>query len=220
MASQLFLVGAEYFNEPEPEKVEVNTRVRYEVPTYIKFYSIYQYDREKFTKLLKIWLETDEGKNRTLETLKAKQNEILELCYVKDAEGNLLRDSDENHIFRYPTLAKIYRLIYNQIGANPFDNYYEQDGLRVIRDIYTEEDYEYQGKTYKGQKFVNVSASIDEGSTLSFSMSLRILSIITEDLPDPAPATQTILSLSLLIASNCSLLNFISSPASFLHIFH
>lgn len=160
MASQLFLVGAEYFNEPEPEKVEENTRVRYEVPTYIKFYSIYQYDREKFTKLLKIWLETNEGENRTLETLKAKQSEILELCYVKDAEGNLLRDSDENHIFRYPTLAKIYNLIYNLIGANPFIDNYEQDGLRVIRDIYTEEDYEYQGKTYKGQKFVNVSASI------------------------------------------------------------
>ena len=52
MASQLFLVGAEYFNEPEPVKVEENTRIRYEVPTYIKFYSIYQYDREKFTKLL------------------------------------------------------------------------------------------------------------------------------------------------------------------------
>lgn len=160
MTSQLSLVGIEYFNEPEPVKVEGNTRIRYEIPTYIKFYSIYQYDREKFTKLLKIWLETDEGKNRTLETLKAKQSEILELCYVKDAEGNLLRDSDENHIFRYPTLAKIYRLIYNQIGANPFDNYYEQDGLRVIRDIYTEEEYKYQGKTYKGQKFVNVSASI------------------------------------------------------------
>lgn len=160
MVSQLSLVGAEYFNEPEPAKVEENTRIRYEVPTYIKFYSIYQYDREKFTKLLKIWLETDEGKNRTLETLKAKQSEILELCYVKDTEGNLLRDSDEKHIFRYPTLAKIYRLIYNQIGANPFDNYYEQDGLRVIRDVYTEEEYEYQGKTYKGQKFVNVSASI------------------------------------------------------------
>ena len=153
-------IGEEYFETPELVEVEENTRIRYEVPTYIKFYTIYQYDREKFTKLLKIWLETDEGTNRTLETLKAKQDEILELCYVKDAEGNLLRDSDENHIFRYPTLAKIYRLIYNQIGANPFIDNYEQDGLRVIRDIYTEEDYEYQGKTYKGQKFVNVSASI------------------------------------------------------------
>ena len=160
MASQLFLVGAEYFNEPEPVKVEENTRIRYEVPTYIKFYSIYQYDREKFTKLLKIWLETDEGKNRTLETLKAKQSEILELCYKRDENGNKLRDSDEQYVKWVKPLTTIYELIYNQIGANPFIEDYEQDGLRVIRDVYTEEEYEYQGKTYKGQKFVNVSASI------------------------------------------------------------
>lgn len=153
-------IGAEYFETPEPVMVEENTRIRYEVPTYIKFYTIYQYDREKFTKLLKIWLDTDEGKNRTLDTLKAKQDEILELCYKRDENGNKLRDSDENHIFRYPTLAKIYKLIYNQIGANPFNEFYEQDGLIVSRDVYTKEDYEYQGKTYKGQKFVNVSASI------------------------------------------------------------
>lgn len=160
MASQLLLLGEEYFNEPEPVEVEENTRIRYEVPTYIKFYSIYQYDRFKFTELLKIWLETDEGKNRTLESLKAKQDEILELCYVRDKDGHLLRDSDENHIFRYPTLAKIYNLIYNLIGANPFVESYEQDGLIVSRDVYTKEDYEYQGKMYKGQEFVNVSASI------------------------------------------------------------
>jgi hypothetical protein len=153
-------IGEEYFSTPEPVVVEENTRIRYEIPTYIKFYTIYQYDREKFTKLLKIWLETDEGKNRTLDTLKAKQDEILELCYKRDENGNKLRDSDENHIFRYPTLAKIYKLIYNQIGANPFNTFYEQDGLIVSRDVYTKEDYTYQGKIYKGQKFVNVSASI------------------------------------------------------------
>ncbi len=119
MVSQLSLVGAEYFNEPEPVKVEENTRIRYEVPTYIKFYSIYQYDREKFTKLLKIWLETDEGKNRTLETLKAKQDEILELCYVRDNEGNLLNDSDEEHIFRYNVLN--------------YEPKYSSNGIKIIK---------------------------------------------------------------------------------------
>lgn len=161
MVVQLSLnIGEKYFDEPEQIEVEENSRIRYEIPTYIKFYTIYQYDREKFTKLLKIWLDTDEGKNRTLDTLKAKQDEILELCYKRDENGNKLRDSDENHIFRYPTLAKIYNLIYNAVGANPFNKYYEQDGLIISRDEYTKEDYEYQGKIYKGQKFVNVSASI------------------------------------------------------------
>lgn len=173
MVSQLFLIGAEYFESPETEVVEDNKRVRYEVPTYIKFYSLYQYDRDKFTKLLKIWLETDAGKNRTIETLKAKQDEILELCYIRDEKGNPLKDSDERHIYRIKTLAKIYRAIYNQIGANPFNNDYVQDGLRVVREIYTDEEYEYRGKIYKGQNFTNVSASID--GTDNLPIKIRII---------------------------------------------
>lgn len=185
MVEQLSLiVEEEYFNEPEAEKVEDNTRIRYEIPTYIKFYTLYQYDRKKFTKLLKIWLETDEGKNRTLKTLEAKQNEILELCYIRDKNGHLLRDSDENHIFRYPTLAKIYNLIYNLIGANPFVESYEQDGLIVSRDVYTKEDYTYQGKVYKGQEFVNVSASIKGTDNLPIKqrvkMHIKVLRVLRD----------------------------------------
>lgn len=145
MASQLTLLGAEYFNEPEPEAVEDNKRVRYEMPTYIKFYSLYQYDRIKFTKLLKIWLETDEGKNRTIETLQAKQNEILELCYKRDESGKLLKDSDEKHIYRVSVLNYIkkdkydkrpfgiYTQLYNYVNKNAIENRerYEQDGLAV-----------------------------------------------------------------------------------------
>ena len=173
MAAQLYLIGAEYFNDPETEVVEDNKRVRYEVPTYIKFYSLYQYDRDKFTKLLKIWLDTDEGKNRTIETLKAKQDEILELCYIRDEKGNPLKDSDERHIYRIKTLAKIYQAIYNQIGANPFNNDYIKDGLRIVREIYTDEEYEYRGKIYKGQKFVNETASIVNSD--SWSIKKRII---------------------------------------------
>ena len=61
MAAQLSLnLG---YTQPERK-----LRVRYEVPTYIKFYSLYQYDRDKFRQLLNEWLETKEGKNRTLQT--------------------------------------------------------------------------------------------------------------------------------------------------------
>ena len=128
-------IGVEYFETPKPTQVEVDKRIRYKVPTYLKFYTIYQYDRDKFTKLLKIWLQTDEGKNRTLETLKAKQDEILELCWVKDDRGNKLRGSDEEHIYRYRSLEKIHELLYNQLGVNPFmSNSYEQDGLHIIPD--------------------------------------------------------------------------------------
>jgi len=90
-------------------------RIRYDVPNYLNFYSLYQYDRNKFRELLRKWLKTDEGKNRTLETLQAKQDEILEQCYIRDENGNKLRDSDEKHIYRYKTLFDIQRAIYDKI---------------------------------------------------------------------------------------------------------
>lgn len=133
MAAQLNLLEAEFLREPEPEQVEENKRVHYEIPTYIKFYTLYQYDREKFTKLLKIWLETDEGKNRTLKTLEAKQNEILELCYKRDENGNRLRDSDEQYVKWIKPLTKIHQLIYNYCEKLAIDNRerYIQDGLFI-----------------------------------------------------------------------------------------
>lgn len=97
-------------------------RIRYNRPNHINFYSLYQYDREKFRKLLNEWLETEEAENekkKSLESwckvLKAKQDEILEECYIKDENGKKLRDSDEKHIFRYKTLNKIQRAIYDKI---------------------------------------------------------------------------------------------------------
>ena len=105
----------------------VKKRVRYLVPTYIKFYTVYQYDRLKFTALLKEWLKTDEGKNRTLKTLKQKQEEILEKCWILDDKGNRLRDSDENHIYRIKTLHKIYEQIYNQLNINVFEQFERKD---------------------------------------------------------------------------------------------
>lgn len=118
-----------------PKKVLKKTpkRVRYIVPTYIKFYTIYQYDRQKFRKILNEWLKTPEGKNRTVEALKAKQDEILKECFIRDDNGKPLRDSDEEHIFRYSSLqyikkneddvnpAGIYEQIYNYCGISPFE---------------------------------------------------------------------------------------------------
>lgn len=90
-------------------------RIRYEVPNYLNFYTLYQYDRNKFRELLRAWLKTEDGKNRTLETLKAKQDEILEECFIRDIRGNKLKDSDEKHIYRYKTLFEIQRAIYDKI---------------------------------------------------------------------------------------------------------
>ena len=113
-------------------------RIRYEVPTYIKFYSIYQYDRLKFRELMNVWLKTKEGEKRTLETLKRKQNEILDICYVRDENNKPLRDCDEKHIFRSSILQKLHEQIYAEIiflpqfRVHPFtDSSFEVDGLIV-----------------------------------------------------------------------------------------
>lgn len=97
-------------------------RIRYKIPTYIKFYSIYQYDRLLFRELMNKWLASKEGKNRTLKSLRETQNRILDVCYVRDEEGKPLRDCDEKHIYRYATLQKICEKIYN-LGHNKAGNY-------------------------------------------------------------------------------------------------
>ena len=133
MAVNLF-TGRKGFEVYENKKPP-NKRVRYLVPTYIKFYSVFQYDREKFRKLLNEWLSTEDGQKRTYETLKKKQNEILKCCYVKDFSKRPLRDSDENHIFRIGALQKIHEKIYNLIGVDLFRvETYEKDGLLVHPD--------------------------------------------------------------------------------------
>lgn len=101
--------------EQEYQKLQVPQRIRYIVPTYEKFYSIWQYDRLKFRQIMNEWLNTDEGENRTLESLREKQKEVLNQCYILDEYGNKKRDCDEAHIFRHINLQKIHELIYQQI---------------------------------------------------------------------------------------------------------
>lgn len=100
-------------------------KINYKVPTYIKFYTLYQYDRLKFRKLLNKWLATDEGRNRTYKDLIAKQREFLEQCWVLDENKKRKRDCDEQHIYRYKTLHRILECIaqclINNYGINTPD---------------------------------------------------------------------------------------------------
>lgn len=110
--------GLKEFEELEKEYLklqEAPTRIRYDIPTYEKFYSIYQYDRLKFRELMNDWLKSKEGENRTLETLRAKQEEVVNVCYVKDERGKPKRDCDEKHIFRCRILQKLHEEIFQEI---------------------------------------------------------------------------------------------------------
>lgn len=122
-------------------------RIRYDVPNYLNFYTLYQYDRNKFRELLREWLKTDEGKNRTLETLKAKQDEILEECFIRDADGNKLKDSDEKHIYRYRTLFDIQRAIYDKIQWE----FIHTGSIFIINEISL--DYDDQTAEIKGTEW-------------------------------------------------------------------
>ena len=134
--------GLKEFEEFEQiyQKLQVPQRIRYIVPTYEKFYTIWQYDRLKFRVLMNEWLRTDEGKYRTLETLRAKQKEVLDQCYILDEYGNKKRDCDEKHIFRYGTLERIHEAIYNEIMFKRIE------GKRYVGDEITLNDEEMQAE--------------------------------------------------------------------------
>lgn len=137
------------FCDAEEKKriIEESKRVHYEVPTYEKFYSIYRYDDAKFRELLNKWLLTEEGENRTYKSLREKQEEILEECYIRDEFGRK-KDGDEKHIFRYSALnyepkynAKDYRA-----KAGLYQRIYEELQYRKLISLLTVQ--ERTGHTY------------------------------------------------------------------------
>lgn len=83
-------------------------RIRYKIPTYNRFYSIWQYNRDKFRYLIN---ERKHGQNSLT------QAEILEQCFIRE-NGKKLRDSDEKHIFRIGVLHRIHTEIYNKIEVD------------------------------------------------------------------------------------------------------
>lgn len=92
----------------------------YTPPDYIKFYTVYQYDRIKFKKLLR--KEVKRLKPKSDEEFKEIQNKILLKCYIRDENGKRKKDTDEKHIFRYKSLQCIYEKLYRlgkQIGDYP-----------------------------------------------------------------------------------------------------
>ena len=89
-------------------------RIRFKVPTYKKFYSIWQYDREKFRRILNMKLKKYKCVREDL-----TQKEILDMCYIRDNNGLKLRDSDEAHIFRAGTLQRIYEKVFEYTGVLP-----------------------------------------------------------------------------------------------------
>lgn len=93
---------------------------KYVPPDYIKFYTIYQYDRNKFKNILRNEVKKNPPKND--DEFKELQKKILEQCYIRDEKGKKKRDTDEKHIFRYMALEKILESLFIKLGSRASDN--------------------------------------------------------------------------------------------------
>lgn len=111
-----------------PLKEVCKKRIRFKVPTYKKFYSIWQYDRYKFRELLNIHL-----KNPSTSPY-INQWEILDECFVRDKKGLKLRDCDEKHIFRAGVLERIYEKIFDYTGVMFLENPGAYESFKVIKE--------------------------------------------------------------------------------------
>jgi len=115
-------------DESRSGAVKKKKRIRFKVPTYKKFYSIWQYDRLKFRELLNIHLKspaTSPFKN---------QWEILDECFVRDNKGLKLRDCDEAHIFRAGVLQRVYEKIFDYTGVMFIENPEYYESMKVIKE--------------------------------------------------------------------------------------
>lgn len=87
-------------------------RVRYKIPTYKKVYSVYQYDREKYSaiwnKLHRLALRLNNAKI----FFGVNPYSVLRHCYIKE-DGRFVHLGDEPHIFRIKSLHDIQSEIYN-----------------------------------------------------------------------------------------------------------
>lgn len=89
-------------------------RIRYIIPTYKKVYSVYQYNRHKYSKIFKdiqkLALKYDlDIFNRT------SAYKVLDLCYCRDKQGKRKHLGDAKHIFRYKVLQEVLKEIADYI---------------------------------------------------------------------------------------------------------
>lgn len=104
---------------------KVKTRRIHFKPDWDKFYTVYMFDQTKYHRLMKAVVNKDESKLSADERELLKnytifqREEIKELCYVRDNEGNKKPLGDENHIFRIKDLYDICLKLYEYAHLNP-----------------------------------------------------------------------------------------------------
>ena len=90
-------------------------RVRAKYPSYIKVYSVYQYDHTKYRELFKPIIKEAIEKDDPDIYWNTNPYDLLNKCYYRDKSGNKKRLGDTKHIYRYKTLYKLFEAIGKEI---------------------------------------------------------------------------------------------------------
>lgn len=93
-----------------PDKLNKKKRIRYKIPKYKKVYSVYQYDRQKYSSIYKK-LHLLALKYSPEIFYRVNPYKVLKLCYIKDEFKMPQSMGDEKHIFRYKALENILKEI-------------------------------------------------------------------------------------------------------------
>lgn len=185
MSSQLILLNDIEFKNNIVSFLDnpIKKRIHYKIPHFKNVYSVYQYDRKKYTeiwkKVRKLAIKFD---NPDI-FFRVSAYSVLRHCYIKK-NNEFKKLCDEKHIFRYKKLHNIYDEIAQEIlqGQNllPFDGFIlKKDGLNIYLNVYNEEFEWYDDKIknykkFKGSKYVAVSAEIEGTENLPLAKRLKI----------------------------------------------
>jgi hypothetical protein len=156
----------------------------YPFPDYIKVYSIYAYDHDKYIEeYAKLRKKAIKHKDLSI-FYGISPYEVIKKCLYFYDDGSKQFLNDEKHIYRFKTLQKIYeticKIILKKEKLSLFDNArLEYCGVRIDYDVYLDEIYEYKTaregiKKFKGQRFDVLTAELIGSENLSIYQKLKI----------------------------------------------
>lgn len=95
---------------PDNSIVKKKKRVRHSIPTYKKVYTVYQYNRKRYSEIFKKVRALAYKYGRHIFD-NVSPYKVLNLCYIRDKNGKLQHIGDEKHIYRIRSLQNILKEI-------------------------------------------------------------------------------------------------------------
>ena len=122
-----------------------NKKLRQLIPSYKKVYTVYQYDREKYSRIYKK-LQKAAIKCKDASIFhRVSPYRVLDLCYIRDEDGNPKNIWFEHHSHRRAALDRIMSEIAREIMLGYNNNPTEQDLRTLFLNtgvvIYVRQDY-------------------------------------------------------------------------------